>query len=278
MTSEKMVDEVKARLGFAIRTAREAGALTLRFFQQTDLDVKRKIDRSPVTRADMEAEHLIRRSLANSFSADAIIGEELGEQIGSTGYTWYLDPIDGTESFIRGVPLFGTMIGLEHDEESVAGVIVFPALGELVYGGRGGGTWYATGQDISLGSRREDQPSARVARVSKIDSLGDACFSTTSVQGFDDIGQRVAFDRLHSAVRVSRGWTDCYGHYLVATGRIDVMVDPIMSVWDNAPLKPIVEGAGGRFTSLTGGPTIHAGSALSTNGILHGEVLSAING
>ncbi len=277
MTSEKMVDEVQARLSFAIRTAREAGALTLRYFQQTSLHVERKTDRSPVTRADMEAEHLIRRSLANTFSADAIIGEELGDEKGSTGYTWYLDPIDGTESFIRGVPLYGTMIGLEHDGESVAGVIVFPALGELVYGGHGGGTWYATGQDVSSGSRLKDQLGAQVARVSKIDSLGDACFSTTSVQGFDDIGQRAGFERLHSAVRVSRGWTDCYGHYLVATGRIDVMVDPIMSVWDNAPLKPIIEGAGGRFTSLIGGSTIHGGSALSTNGILHDEALSAIN-
>ena len=159
------------------------------------------------------------------------------------------------------------MIGRERDGEAVAGVSVFPALREIVYAAKGTGAWWATGVDPAAAV------DPRPAHVSSTADLAAACFSTTSLDGFDEIGRRAGYDRRLAGTAVGGGWSDCYGHYLVATGRVDVMVDPVMSVWDNAPLKPIVEEAGGRFTDLDGVATIHGASAVSTNGLLHEEVL-----
>ena len=135
------MSELKDRLDFAVRASIEAGQLTMRYFRSSDLTIETKPDETPVTRADKEAEVLLRNRLATECPNDAIVGEEFGTQSGSTDFTWYLDPIDGTKSFIRGIPLYGTMMGLEYKDEAVAGVVVFPALNEIVYAAKDLGAW-----------------------------------------------------------------------------------------------------------------------------------------
>ncbi len=262
------MSELTDRLGLAIALAREAGDYVMRFYQSPALSVERKADATPVTDADRGAEELMRSRIEAACPNDAIVGEELPDTDGSSGYRWYLDPIDGTQSFIHGVPLFGTMLGLEHGDDAVAGVILLPALGEVVYAARGSGAWWAT--SVAAGAPLEPKP----ARVSAVAPIGAATWSATSAHHFAS----GAFDRLGGATGLTRGWGDCYGHCLVATGRIEVMVDPLMSVWDCAPLLPIVEEAGGRFTDVSGNATIHGGSAVSTNRLVHDEVLTALRG
>lgn len=262
------MSELKQRLDFAIRAATEAGQLTLRYFRSSDLTIETKPDETPVTRADKEAEETLRNHLAKEFPQDAIVGEEFGTQTGSTDYTWYLDPIDGTKSFIRGIPLYGTMMGLEYKDEAVAGVIVFPALNEIVYAAKDLGAWW---------SDQLDPVAPKQARVSNISRLSDAYFTTTSSRSFWDIDKAAAYRKLTKIATASRGLSDCYGHYLVATGRCEIMIDPIMNVYDNAPLQSIIQEAGGKFTDIQGNPTIHGNSALSTNSHLHNQVLQILN-
>ena len=266
-----MPNELQDRLELAVAIARQAAGSTMRYYQAAGLVVERKADDSPVTRADREAEELMRRRLDAEVPADAIVGEELGSKDGSSGYTWYLDPIDGTQAFVRGVPLFGTMMGLEHEGRAVAGVIVFPALREIVSAATGLGTSWATGVG-GPGTPLD----ARPAHVSSVADLDLATISITSFNEFGEAGITGAFARLAGRTGTTRGWSDCYGHLLVATGRVDAMIDPVMSVWDNAPLQPIVEEAGGRFTDLNGAATIHGGAAISTNGLLHDPVLALL--
>ena len=263
--------EIADRLRLAVRIVREAGAHALSFYQAQDVGLQFKPDRSPVTRADKEAEELARRILDAECPDDAVLGEEYGAQDGSSGYRWLLDPVDGTESFVRGVPLFGSMAALEREGEPVAGAICFPALGEVVYAASGEGAWWATG----VGAPSEPL-NPRRARVSAVAELGDALLCATGFNNFAEIGKSDALARLLARVRLVRGWSDCYGHCLVATGRADVMIDPLMNVWDNAPLLPIVEEAGGRFTSIGGARTIREPSAVSTNGLLHDAVLALL--
>jgi histidinol-phosphatase len=240
------------RLDLALSAAREAGRLTLEFFQRDDLQVERKQDRSPVTMADRQAEQLLRRRIAEQFPDDAILGEEYGEQSGTSGYRWILDPIDGTKSFICGVPLYGTMVGVEYEGRSVVGVVDIPALGECVYAGSGLGAWYCRGDSAP-----------RPTRVSDCCSLDEAVFLTSQLDLFSERGAMEAFQELERRATITRTWGDCYGYVLVATGRADVMLDPVMNVWDAAALQPIIEEAGGAFTDWAGQPTIHSGETLA---------------
>ncbi len=270
-------NELRSRLEFAVGAARSAGEHALAYYQSTDLVIDRKADASPVTRADREAEQLIRTSLSDSFPDDAILGEEFGEQSGSTGYRWYLDPVDGTESFIRGVPLWGTMIGLELGGQPAAGVVVFPALNEIIWAGSGLGAWWAN--RVSPLQEGETLPyEVRPARVSGVSNIADACMSSTSVKGFDEVGTFDGYDRLRRATSKDRGWSDCYGYLLVATGRIDIHVDPQMSIWDVAPMPTIIEEAGGRATDRDGKRGIDLKNLVATNGQLHDRVLDLLNG
>ncbi len=263
------MSELKDRLDFAIRAATTAGKLTVRYFRSSDLTIETKPDETPVTRADKESEETLRNHLANEFPHDAIVGEEFGNQSGSTDYTWYLDPIDGTKSFIRGIPLYGTMMGLEYKGEAVAGVIVFPALNELVYAAKNLGAWWSDQLNNPVCPKR--------ARVSNISRLSDAYLSTTSARSFQRTDKAQAYQKLSFNVDVNRCYPDCYGHYLVATGRVEIMIDPFMNVYDNGPLQSIIQEAGGTFTDLQGNPTIHGSSAISTNGRLHNKVLEILN-
>lgn len=262
------LSELQQRLDLAITAATQAGRHTLQYFRASDLTIETKPDRSPVTRADKESEQILRAYLAQHFPQDTVVGEEFGSQHGTSDYRWYLDPIDGTHSFIRGVPLFGVMMGLEHKDEAAAGIIVFPALNEIVYAAKGLGAWWSD----SL-----DPIKPKEARVTQVSNLSDACLSTTSTRSFNRIGKSNQFQKLSYSVDVHRGLPDCYGHYLVATGRAEIMIDPFMNVWDSAPLQSIIEEAGGKFTDLQNNPTIHGNSAISTNGLLHDQVLKILN-
>ena len=270
-------NELRSRLEFAVGAARAAGKLALDYYQSTDLVVDRKSDASPVTRADREAEQLIRASLSESFPDDAILGEEFGEQSGSTGYRWYLDPVDGTESFIRGVPLWGTTIGLELGGQPVAGVVALPALNEIVWAGNGLGAWWANRvSQLQEGETFPDE--VRPARVSEVSNIADAFMTSTSVKTFDKVGTFAGYDSLRKVVSEDRGWGDCYGYLLVATGRIDIHIDPEMNIWDVAPMPTIIEEAGGRATDRDGKGGIDLENLIATNGQLHDRVLELLNG
>jgi len=264
MTSLSTTD-LNQRLEFAIAAAREAGLLILRYYQSSDLVVDAKRDSSPVTEADRGAEQLLRERILQTFPDDGILGEEFGEQAGTSGYRWILDPVDGTKSFIHGVPLFGTLIGVEYGERCVAGVCRFPALDELVYAAQGQGAWWQLGT-----------APPRPARVSAIETLDEALFCITTIAGWERIGRRDAFDKLCTAAKLTRGWGDCYGHALVATGRADVMVDPMMNPWDAAALVPILQEAGGHFVDWNGKVSIHSGNGVSVNPALKETVLKIL--
>jgi histidinol-phosphatase len=238
-------------LDFAVDAAWQAGRLTLAHFQ-TALAVDWKEDRSPVTVADRGAEKLLRGLISERFPHHAILGEEMGgERDTDDPHRWIIDPIDGTQSFISGVPLYGVLVALEISGEMIVGVAHFPGLGETVSAGRG------------LGCRWN----GRLARVSTVSRLEDARVAFTDVSNIEDRSSDF-WTRLKSVTRLQRGWGDCYGHCLVATGRTEVMLDPIMKVWDCAALLPIVREAGGTFTDWDGNPTAHGRSAISTNGAL----------
>ena len=255
--------EIARRLQFALEAGREAGRITLEYFRRQDLEVERKSDDSPVTLADRRAEEHLRRRIAEQFPQDGILGEEFPERPGSSGFRWILDPIDGTKSFIHGVPLYGTLIGVEHEGRSVLGVDLIPALGECVYAAEGQGAWYVAGDG-------PPQP----ARVSRRPRLCEALFLTSEVANFDAVGRHDLFDRLAAATRLSRTWGDCYGYLMVATGRAELMVDPLMNLWDAAAIQPIVEEAGGTFTDWQGRRTIYSGQGMATNGLVFEEVLA----
>ena len=245
----------------AERFAREAGDLTLRYFG-TELAVEDKTDGSPVTKADREAEGLIRTRIAAEFPTHGILGEEYGLEREDAAVRWILDPIDGTRAFMRGVPLYAVLIGVEVEGEPAVGVAHFPALRETVSAGAG------------QGCRWNDRP----ARVSSVSQLDRSLVLTTDVEEILRRPQGAGWREIASAAHTSRTWGDAYGHILVATGRAEIMVDPILSIWDAAPLLPIVTEAGGRFTDLSGSQTIRSGSALSSNGLLHDAALGAIWG
>lgn len=247
-------------LEFASAAVRQAGEFTLTYFQR-GASAEWKADGSPVTVADRGAEQLLRTLIEDRFPDHAIVGEEFGETDKDSPHRWFIDPIDGTQSFIRGVPLYGVLMGLEIAGETVVGAVCFPGLHEIVAAARGLGCHW----------------NGRAARVSTVARLGDAVLAYTDCR---DLALRRPndWDRLQAATRLQRGWSDCYGHCLVATGRADVMLDPIMNPWDCAALLPIVVEAGGTFTDWEGRQTIHGGSALSTNGALFDEVMRLVVG
>jgi histidinol-phosphatase len=257
--------DLRPRLEFALNVAREASQLILRYYRSQELAVDIKGDQTPVTAADRGAEELIRKRIAEAFAGDGVLGEEFGDTPSKNGYRWILDPVDGTKPFVAGVPLFGTLIGLEHDGRMVLGVCRFPALDEVMYAAQGTGAWWQIGT-----------AEPRRARVSSVSKLSDAVFCVTDVKTWGTIERFDAFETLRDRSRICRGWGDCYGHMLVATGRAEVMVDPMMAPWDAAALQPILEESGGHFSGWNGEPSPYAGSGVSTNAALRDEVMTIL--
>ncbi len=257
--------EIEQRLQFALSKAQAASDLILGYYQNADLVVDVKSDESPVTIADRGAEELLRKHIQESFPGDGILGEEFGVIESQNGFRWILDPIDGTKAFVHGVPLFGTLIGLEADEKMVMGVCRFPALREVVYARKGGGTWW------QIQDRKPVQ-----TRVSDIAEISQSLFCFTEIDGWNEIARYDVFTQLSQEAKITRGWGDCYGHALVATGRAEMSVDPLMSAWDVAALIPIVEEAGGHFLDWKGEVTIHGGNGFSVNAALKETVLDRL--
>ncbi len=254
------------RLGAAVRIAREGGLQTLELFRR-GVEVSRKADGSEVTEADRACERLMRKRIGEAFPCDGVIGEEYGETPGTSEYRWLLDPIDGTTSFVRGVPLYGTLVAVEREGRSVAGVIFMPALDEMVYAGAGGGAWHVD---------RGSEP--RRARVSGVGALKDAMVATTSAEYFRRAGVLAAWEAVRSRAGQTRGWSDCYAFVLLATGRVDAVVEPVLHPWDIAPMQPIIEEAGGTCTDWNGKATIWEPRGLCTNGKIAGELVAALGG
>jgi histidinol-phosphatase len=244
---------------FAADLAWQAGKLTLRYFQ-TDFTTEFKADRSPVTIADRESERLMRELIEARYPSHSILGEEEGETRPGATYRWIIDPIDGTKTFVRGVPMYAVLVGLERDGEPIVGAINIPALGELLHAARGEG--------CSWNGRR--------ARVSQVSSLSDALLLCTDAESMARHGRGAAYRRMVAATKLQRSWGDAYGYVLVATGRAEVMLDPIVSVWDCAALLPVVTEAGGSFTDWSGAPTIHSGEAIGTNGLVYQELIELV--
>ncbi len=257
--------ELRERLEFALAISEEAEAFILQHYQSAGLQIDLKGDASPVTIADRGAEEILRARIEAANRADGILGEEFGESDSSNGWRWLLDPVDGTKSFVHGVPLFGTLIGLEHDGECVLGVCRFPGLREVVYSSKGQGTWWSRPGEELLRTRVTETP-----------TLDRALFCTTTISGWESVGRGETFGELVAKARLTRGWGDCYGHVLVATGRADVMIDPQLSPWDAAALVPIVQEAGGHFVDWAGNVNVESPNGLSVNGELLTEVLGLL--
>ncbi|MCA9047906.1 MAG: inositol monophosphatase family protein [Planctomycetaceae bacterium] len=257
---------VQTRLDFAVDISRRAADLILQHYQSQTLGVESKADDSPVTIADRGAEELIRRALAESFPDDAVLGEEFDDVDGTSGYRWILDPIDGTKPFIYGVPLFGTLIGIECDGRMVAGVCRFPALDEVVYAAEGSGAWWKIGN-------QEPRP----AKASTQRDLSEARLIFTEPTADRRVGRQDVLPTLLPQVRIARGWGDCCGHMLVATGRADIALDPQMSAWDIAALIPIVRESGASCTDWKGRENIFGGDGISVSLGLKDQLLEFLS-
>jgi histidinol-phosphatase len=242
----------------AVAMARRAGEFTLGYFQTEGLRVDRKSDGTPVTDADRGAERLLREELARRHPDDGIYGEEEGEQAGRSGRRWIIDPIDGTKAFTHGVPTFSNLMALEDEHGSAIGVINLPALGETIYAGRGLGC-FCNGAPAGVSSRT---------------TLPGSYLSTS---GFDYWDEAPLLAVKRSGLQM-RTWGDGYGYALVATGRIDTMVDTHAALYDLAAMPVIMAEAGGRFTDWSGAMRPDGGNAIATNGHIHMAMLDLLNG
>ncbi|SHF96605.1 histidinol-phosphate phosphatase [Fodinibius roseus] len=244
----------------AIDIARQGGQHTLTYFKKS-VDIERKSDDSPVTVADRKTESVMREAIEDLFPDHGIIGEEHGHTNASSPVQWILDPIDGTKSFIHGVPFYTTLIGIVVDDDPVVGIVYAPALDELCEAARGKGT----------------RLNGTACSVRECETLSEATFLSTDVYTAAGSGYGDAFDTLIEKTRIHRTWGDAYGHMMVATGRADLMFDPELHIWDAAPLLPVLREAGGIFCDTDGQETIESGNGFSCSRSLLPEVLEVFN-
>ena len=235
-------------LGAVRDVASLAGAVAMSHFRAS-VSVEIKRDGSPVSEADRAAERAARDWIAQRFPRDGVLGEELGETNAGAKRRWIIDPIDGTVTFLRGVPLWGSLVGVMEGDDVLAGAICCPATSDIVFAARGQGCWWNDAR----------------AAVSNVARVADAMVLTTTDRIAISSERQAGWRALSSAARASRGWGDCYGYMLVATGRAEVMFDPALSLWDAAALLPVITEAGGVFTDWSGRTTPAGGSAIATN-------------
>jgi len=250
---------VNRDLQLALDLADAADVITMRWFRSSSLEVRTKADRSPVSAADEETERMIREKLQRERPGDGIVGEEFGVS-GDAARQWIVDPIDATKNYIRGMPVFATLIALEENGKLIAGVVSSPALQKR---------WWASKGD---GAFCND---ARI-HVSSVDAIEKAYLSYDSVSSFDPYGTTHSFIALARSCARTRAFGDFWSHMLVAEGAVDIAIEPEVAPWDMAPVQIIVEEAGGKFTDVAGHAHYNAGSGVSTNGLLHDAVLEAL--
>ncbi len=251
-------------LALAHELADAADAITLARFGAVDLVVESKPDLTPVSDADRAVEQAIRVTLGTRRPEDAVLGEEDG-QTGTGPRRWVIDPIDGTKNFVRGVPVWASLIALQQDGIATVGVVSAPALGRRWWAARGLGAH--TGGSLAASRRLQ---------VSAVGAVADASVAYSSLTGWEQQGRLPGLLRLSREVWRTRAYGDFWSHVLVAEGAVDASFEPEVSLWDLAPLQVIVEEAGGRFSDLSGAPRADGGSALCSNGLLHDEVLAAL--
>ncbi len=247
--------DIKELLDAAVEIAKIGGQHTLKYFKK-DFEVISKADDSPVTIADRETEQIIREEILKRYPDHGIIGEEYGRTNEDSNIQWVLDPIDGTKSFIHGVPFYTTLIGIMIDNEPIIGVINAPALDEICAA--------AIGHGATL--------NGKPCHVRNTEKLADSTFLVTEIKRFQDNGLEPQFQELMAKTKLHRTWGDAYGHMMVAIGRADVMFDPILNIWDAAALLPVVKESGGIFSDMNGDETIHTGNGFSTNKALYPQV------
>lgn len=247
--------DIKELLQAAKEIATIGGNHTLKYFKK-DFEVISKADDSPVTIADRETEQVIREEILKRYPDHGIIGEEYGRTNEDSNIQWVLDPIDGTKSFIHGIPFYTTLIGIMIDNKPVVGVINAPALNELCAAG------------IGLGATLNGSP----CHVRDTSELNESTFLVTEIRRFQECGMEPAFQELMAKTKLHRTWGDAYGHMMVAIGRADIMFDPILNIWDAAALLPIMKEAGGIFSDTEGIETIHSGNGFSTNMVLYPQI------
>lgn len=253
--------EVKELEQIAMRAASAAEKVILSHFE-SDLAVEWKPDNTPVTIADKGAEEALRKVFAQETPHFGVIGEEFGIENPEAEYKWVFDPIDGTKSFIRGVPLFGTLIGLYHRGEPLVGIINLPAQRKMLHAAKGCGAF--------VGERR--------VYTSKVEHLSDALVLSGTVNTFDEMHLGKEFEAYRKSAKLYRGWGDCYGYFLVATGRAEAMVDPVVSLWDIAAFPAIFAEAGGSFSLLDGTTALFDANGKPTRPIHEGYNAKATNG
>jgi histidinol-phosphatase len=256
-----MNSDWRTRYETALAAAAQAGQLALRYFD-SDLRVEWKQDQSPVTLADRETEALLRATLLRRFPHDGFLGEESGDQPGTSGYRWVIDPIDGTRNYVRGIPIWATLVGLEYRGEQIAGVADLPAMGITYRALRGDGAY--------RGDRR--------IHVSSVGDLRDAVMFYSSLSWFVKAGKQDVFLDLAARTQRQRGFGDFYGFVLVAQGSGELMIEHGVHVWDVAPVKPIVEEAGGRFSDWDGRPDVNRPDVIVSNGRVHDLALRMLRG
>ncbi|NLU81991.1 histidinol-phosphatase [Rhodococcus sp. HNM0569] len=254
-------DDLTLALGLADR----ADAITRDRFGALDLHVDAKPDLTPVSDADLAVERALREHLAAARPGDSVLGEEFGGDAVFEGRQWVIDPIDGTKNFVRGVPVWATLVALLVDGEPVVGVVSAPALARRWWASAGSGAWTTFSQEAP-----------RRTSVSGVSDVSSASLSFSSLSGWRDVGVRDAFVALTDDVWRVRGFGDFFSYCLVAEGAVDVAAEPEVSLWDLAPLDILVREAGGHFTDRAGRPGPHGGSAVASNGLLHADVLRAL--
>jgi histidinol-phosphatase len=247
-------------LSVAKMAAQKGGQRALKYFRK-NVSVIKKVDRSPVTRADREAEQVIRGILGKAFPDHQLCGEEFGwDKNRRSDFKWWIDPVDGTRQFIRGIPFWGTLLGLEYRGEVVAGVIHHPAISLTIWAGKGLGC-YANGKRV---------------HVSRIQNLKGGTLTYGGIR-LTPLSYRKKLTDLIATCYDDRGFGDCFGQSLVIQGMTEAILEPVVQPYDVAAIKICVEEAGGKFTDLSGKKTIYSGNALSSNGLVHSQILKAIS-
>jgi len=251
-----MSQNLEQLLEFAVTVAKAAGEHTLKYFKK-NVEIISKSDASPVTIADREAELVMRKLISEQFPDHGILGEEHGVHNPDASVQWILDPIDGTVGFIHGIPLYTNLIGITINDEPVIGVINAPYMQEIVYAAKGKGAYFNDSQ----------------TKVRKVESLAAASLMTSDVQYFNQYGYKASFEKLLTSVKTHRTYGDAYGHLMVATGRADIMLDPVLALWDAAALLPVISEAGGSFTDLKGNARIDGGNGFACHPFLKQELI-----